>query len=72
MIKEFANIAERIEKKTGVSSLGKEAFLSILNGDYQQFDKLHVRMRAKKIGMKLLVGGLRYTGPILNRQRPGL
>ncbi|MCL5051848.1 MAG: hypothetical protein M1346_01220 [Gammaproteobacteria bacterium] len=50
-------MAERIEKKTGVSPLGKEAFLSILNGDYQRFDKLHVRMRAKKIGMKLLAGG---------------
>ena len=57
MIKEFAGMAERIEKKTGVSPLGKEAFLSILNGEYQRFDKLHVRMRAKKIGMKLLAGG---------------
>lgn len=57
MIKGFSDIAERIEKKTDVSPLGKEAFLSILKGDYRRFDKLHVRMRANKIGIRLLTGG---------------
>lgn len=57
MIKELADMAERIEKKTDVSPLGKKAFLSILRGDYKQFDRLHVHMRAKKIGIKLLAGG---------------
>lgn len=57
MIKEFSDMAEQIEKKTDVSPLGKMAFLAILHGDYKEFDRLHVHIRAKKIGIKLLAGG---------------
>ncbi|MGK9451972.1 hypothetical protein [Acidithiobacillus caldus] len=57
MMEEFSEVAKRIEEKDNVSPLGKEAFLAILHRDYRKFDKLHVRMKAKKIGMTLLIGG---------------
>lgn len=57
MIKEFAEVAQRVEARSDVSPLGKAAFLSILRGDYAKFDRLHVRICAKKIGVRLLAGG---------------